>query len=83
MFKVIHVLESFYFSTYYAFFARITSEQHTWLAVSAGLSVHMIELENRWTDFDAIWYGRYATGVYPTIEVMCFPLSTIPTWWSI
>jgi hypothetical protein len=28
------------------------------------LSVRMFELENRWTDFDGIWYGRYATGGY-------------------
>jgi hypothetical protein len=26
------------------------------------LSVRMIQLENRWTDFDEILYGRYAIG---------------------
>jgi hypothetical protein len=26
------------------------------------VSVRMIQLENRWTDLDEIWYGRYAIG---------------------
>jgi hypothetical protein len=25
-------------------------------------SVHMIQLENSWTDLDEIWHGRYAIG---------------------
>jgi hypothetical protein len=28
------------------------------------MSVRMIQLEIRWTDFDEIWYGRYATEDY-------------------
>jgi hypothetical protein len=32
------------------------------------LSVRMIQLENRWTDLDEIWYGRYAIGISPEID---------------
>jgi hypothetical protein len=31
---------------------------HNGLIVSVRLSVRMFQLENRWTDFDEIWYGR-------------------------
>jgi hypothetical protein len=27
----------------------------------------MIQLENRWTDLDEIWYGRYTTEDHPKI----------------
>jgi hypothetical protein len=27
-------------------------------------SVRMIQLENRWTDLDEVWYGLYAIGLY-------------------
>jgi hypothetical protein len=27
----------------------------------------MIQIENRWTDLDNIWYGRNAIGYYPKI----------------
>jgi hypothetical protein len=32
------------------------------------LHVRMILLENRWTDLDEIWYGRYANGDYRTFH---------------
>jgi hypothetical protein len=37
------------------------------VCLSDHLQVHMIQLENRWTDLDQIWYGRYAVEVYPKI----------------
>jgi hypothetical protein len=37
---------------------------------SGHLSVRMIQLENRWTDLDEIWYGRYATGDYLKIVLL-------------
>jgi hypothetical protein len=40
----------------------------------------MIQLENRWTDLDEIWYGRYAIGDNPKIERYNFLQSVIPTW---
>jgi hypothetical protein len=27
--------------------------------------VRMIQVVNRWTDLDEIWYGRYAIGIFP------------------
>jgi hypothetical protein len=41
------------------------SEEH--LLDWSCLSVRLIQLENRWTDLDEIWYGSYATGVYSKI----------------
>jgi hypothetical protein len=32
----------------------------------------MIQLENRWTDLDEIWYERYAIGVYSKIVFACW-----------
>jgi hypothetical protein len=32
----------------------------------------MIQLENRWTDFDDIWCGRYAIGDCPTLVLLYF-----------
>jgi hypothetical protein len=32
----------------------------------------MIQLENRWTDLDEIWYGPYAIGEYPKIALFNF-----------
>jgi hypothetical protein len=40
--------------------------------MSGRLSVRMIQLENRWTDLDGIWYGRYAIGIYPKIVIFNF-----------
>lgn len=42
------------------------------------MSVCMIQLENRWTDLDEIWYRRYATGAYPKITRFSFLHSVIP-----
>jgi hypothetical protein len=45
---------------------RSLHEVHKWthigLVSHVRLSVCMIQLENRWTDLDEIWYGRYAIG---------------------
>jgi hypothetical protein len=35
------------------------------LTISVCPSVRMIELENRWTDLDEIWYELYAIRGYP------------------
>jgi hypothetical protein len=43
-------------------------------------SVRMIQLENRWTDLDEIWYGRYATEDYPKIILFNYLQLVIPTW---
>jgi hypothetical protein len=39
----------------------------------------MIQLENRWTDLDEIWYGRYVIEDYPKILLYNFLQSVIPT----
>jgi hypothetical protein len=39
----------------------------------------MIQLDNRWTDLDEIWYGRYAIGDDPKINFN-FIQQVIPTW---
>jgi hypothetical protein len=44
------------------------------------LSVRMFQFENRWTDFDEIWYGRYANRGYPKIVLFKFLQYIIPTW---
>jgi hypothetical protein len=44
------------------------------------LSVHMIQLKNRWMDLDKISYGHYATGDYPKIIIYNLLQSVIPTW---
>jgi hypothetical protein len=50
------------------------------VCLSVRLSVHIIQLENLWTDVDEICYGRYAIGVYPKIVLSNFLQSVIPTW---
>jgi hypothetical protein len=40
----------------------------------------MVQLENRWTDSDEIWYGLYAIGDYPKTVHSKFLQSVIPTW---
>jgi hypothetical protein len=40
----------------------------------------MIQLENRWRDFDAVLYGRYTIGGYPEIVRFNFLQLVIPTW---
>jgi hypothetical protein len=50
------------------------------VAVSVCPSVRIIELDNRWTDLDEIWYVRYATGFYRKIILLNFVSSVIPTW---
>jgi hypothetical protein len=40
--------------------------------MSVRLSVRMIQLENRWTNLDEIWYGRYATGY--CLEIIFFSI---------
>jgi hypothetical protein len=53
-------------------------EINTHRAGNVCLSVRMIQLENRWTDLDENWYGRYAIGRYPLTPN--FLQSTIQTW---
>jgi hypothetical protein len=36
------------------------------------LSVRMIQLKNRSTDVNEIWYGRCATGDYPKVVLLSF-----------
>jgi hypothetical protein len=55
-------------------------EMNAYRADHVYLSVRAIQLENRLTDLDDIWYGRYATGVYPKIILLNFLQSVIPTW---
>jgi hypothetical protein len=44
-------------------------------------SVRMIQLENRWTDLDEIYYGRCAIRVYPKIVLLInFLQLVIPAW---
>jgi hypothetical protein len=50
-------------------------EINVYRTVHVCLSVRMIQLENWWTDLDAIWYGRYVTGDYP--KIVLFKFSTI------
>jgi hypothetical protein len=44
------------------------------------LSVHMIPLDNHWTDLDDIWYVSHAIGVCLKIIHVMFLESVIPTW---
>jgi hypothetical protein len=44
------------------------------------LSVHIIQLVNRWTDLDEIWHRRYTSDVHPKIMRFNFLRSVIPTW---
>jgi hypothetical protein len=44
------------------------------------LSVRIIQLDNRWTDLDEIWYGRFAIRDYPKIVLFNFLQSVIQTW---
>jgi hypothetical protein len=44
------------------------------------LSARVIQLDNRWTDLDGIWYGCYAIGVYRKVVVFSFLQSVIQTW---
>jgi hypothetical protein len=43
-------------------------------------SVRMIQVENRLTNLDEIWYGRYATGANPKIVIFNFLQSVLPPW---
>jgi hypothetical protein len=40
----------------------------------------MIQLQNRRTDFDEIWYGRHAIDDYPKIVLSNFLQSTTAAW---
>jgi hypothetical protein len=42
----------------------------------------MIQLENRWTDLDEIWYGLCAIGDFPKIVLLNYLQSIIPKWRS-
>jgi hypothetical protein len=43
------------------------------------LSIRMFQLENRLTDFDEIWYGRYAIGGHPIIVPLNY-VQPLITW---
>jgi hypothetical protein len=44
------------------------------------LSLRMIQIENRWTDLDEIWYGLYAIGAYLKIILFSYVQTIILTW---
>jgi hypothetical protein len=46
------------------------------------LSVPVIQLKNRWTDLDEIWYERFATEVDPKTLLFSFLQSVISQWGS-
>jgi hypothetical protein len=39
----------------------------------------MIQLKNRWTDLDGIWFGRYVIEDYPERMLYNFLQTVIPT----
>lgn len=50
--------------------------------VSVGMSVRMFQIEDRWTDFDEIWYRHYAMLNHPnnvTFRFMRWVTSTYRT----
>jgi hypothetical protein len=38
-----------------------------WDSNSPHYSIRMFQLENSWTEFDEIWYERYANGVHSNL----------------
>lgn len=44
------------------------------------LSVRVFQLENRCTDLDKLWYGRYVIGHYSKNLLFNLLLSIMPTW---
>jgi hypothetical protein len=52
------------------------------LTMSVCPSVNIVYLENRWTDLDETWYGRYAIDGFPKLVLSGFLHSVIPTWRS-
>jgi hypothetical protein len=55
-------------------------EMNAYRANHVRLSIHMIQLENRWTDLCEIWYGSYVIGVCHKIVLFNFLQSAITTW---
>jgi hypothetical protein len=56
---------------------HVVHEMNACRAGHVCLSVRMIHLENRWTDFDEIWYRLYAIEDYHKIELFSFLQSVI------
>jgi hypothetical protein len=52
---------------------------HIGLAMSVCMYICMKEFKNCWTDLDEIWYGYYATAVYPKITLFNFLQTVTPT----
>jgi hypothetical protein len=55
-------------------------EMNTHRADHVCLSVSLRMIQNHWTGLYEIWYGHYAFGVYPTVTLLYFLKSVIPTW---
>jgi hypothetical protein len=55
-------------------------EMNTNRASHVCLSVRMIQLENRWTYLDEIWFGPHVIGDYLKIVLLNFLQSVIPPW---
>lgn len=53
---------------------------HIQQVTSVCLSVSVIQVENRWTDLDEIWYGHFGSGNHPKIVHFNFPQSIISIW---
>jgi hypothetical protein len=64
---------------YYARSLHTVHEMNTYRTGHVCLHVRMIQLENRWTDLDDIWYERYAIEDYHKIVLHNFLQSVIPT----
>jgi hypothetical protein len=54
---------------YNAFFARCARRERRCLCTTVG----MLQLKNRWTDFDKNWYGYCASGGYPKVVLFSYP----------
>jgi hypothetical protein len=61
-------------------FMRSLHDVHKMNVGHVCLSVHTIQLENRWTDLDVVLHGRYAICICPKIELSNFLQSVIPIW---
>jgi hypothetical protein len=49
------------------------------VCLSSCLYAFLIQLQNRWTDLDYIWFGGYSTGGYRKIILINFLRWLIPT----
>jgi hypothetical protein len=67
---ITYTLDYYFIFTFFIVIMRSLHDVHKINSYRAGhvcLSVRMIRQENRLTDLDEIWYGRYAIVVCPKI----------------